>query len=370
MKKTAWHSVAAAGLVWALALAPAPAGMEKADGRMGSHARDGGGGEFQDESLWTYELVNGTAVVTSRPREGDIVVPDTLGGCPVVSIGYFAFQGCRGLLSVTLPATLAEIGDNAFQGCDALAEFRMPDDALHCTVRDGVLFSKDMKTLLLHPPGKAGAYAIPEGVETIAGFAFASDAVTSLTIPGTVASIGDFALCLGNVPTLVVPESVTSVGAGVFLWCSGLKTLYLPSSWKSTTIFEDSGGAPGCTVIYYPTRAERRYAAGLETLGQTADILSMDGDADLDGASNWEESVAGTDPFAPANRFEARILVRDGKMVVEPATAVSGRVYRVHGSANWPGSADTPAVWEDVTGEPELSGGDRRFFRLGVDFAE
>jgi hypothetical protein len=304
MKNTAWHSVAAAvGLVWALALAPAPAGMEKADGWMGSPARDGGGGESQDESLWTYELVDGTAVVTDGPTEGDIVVPATLGGCPVVSIGYFAFQGCTGLLSVTLPATLAEIEANAFQGCDALAEFRMPDDALHCTVRDGVLFSKDMKTLLLYPPGKAGAYAIPEGVETIAGFAFASDAVTSLAIPGTVASIGDFALCLGNVPTLVVPESVTSVGAGVFLWCSGLKTLYLPSSWKSTTIFEDSGGAPGCIVIYYPTRAERRYAAWLENLGQTADTLPMDGDADLDGATNREECVAGTDPFDPADRF-------------------------------------------------------------------
>lgn len=119
-----------------------------------------------------------------------------------------------------------------------------------------------------------------------------------------------------------------------------------------------------------PTRAERRYAAWLENLGQTADTLPMDGDADLDGASNWAECVAGTAPFDPADRFEARILVRDGKMVVEPATAVSGRVYRVHGSSNWPGSADSPPVWDDVTGKPELSGGDWRFFRVGVDFAE
>lgn len=329
-----------------------------------------GGRSVPDESLWTYELVNGTATVTSGPAEGDIVVPATLGGCPVDAIAYWAFQGCSGLHSVTLPATISDIGDNAFQGCDALVEFRLPPDALHCTVRDGVLFTKDMKTLLLYPPGKAGAYAIPEGVETIAGFAFASDAVTSLSIPGTVAAIGDFALCLGRVPTLVVPESVTAIGAGVFLWCSGLRTLYLPSTWKSTTLLEDSGGAPGCTVIYYPTLAERRYAAWLESLDRPAADLPMDGDADLDGASNWEECVAGTDPFDRAAGFSARIRTHGGKTLVEPSAAASGRVYRVYGTASLPVPGGTPPAWDDVTGIPDLSSGPWRYFRLGVDFAE
>lgn len=180
-----------------------------------------------------------------------------------------------------------------------------------------------------------------------------------------------FSLCLGCVATLTVPESVAAIGAGVFGWCSGLKTLYLPSSWQSTTMLDDSGGvAPGCMVLYYPTAAERRYADWLETLGQTADFLPMDGDADLDGASNWEECVAGTDPFDPADRFEARMLARGGMLVVEPSTAESGRVYRVHGTTNLLGSAETPPVWEDVTGAPELPSGDWRYFRVGVDFAD
>ena len=136
-------------------------------------------------------------------------------------------------------------------------------------------------------------------------------------------------------------------------------------------MLDDSGGvAPGCTVIYYPTATERRYSDWLETLGQTADTLPMDGDADLDGASNWEECVAGTNPFDTADRFEARILSRDGMLVVEPSTSESGRVYRVHGTTNLLGSVETPPVWEDVTGEPELSAGDWRYFRVGVDFGE
>lgn len=362
----------------------------------GEEGGEGGGDGPPDDPRWTYTLSGGMAIITSAQVEGDVVIPSVLGGCPVGAIEteafsscgamtsvvipdsvsnlwMWAFAGATGLVSATLPATLSGLEPQAFHGCDALASFSISPDAANYAVRDGVLFSKDMKTLCCFPPGKAGAYAIPEGTETVADFAFgaANNSVTSLTLPSTVTYLGNFSLCLGRVATLTVPESVTAIGAGVFGWCSGLETLYLPSSWQSTTMLDDSGGvAPGCTVIYYPTAAERRYADWLETLGQTADSLPMDGDADFDGASNWEECVAGTAPFDPADRFEARILTRDGMLVVEPSTAESGRVYRVHGTTNLLGTTETPPVWKDVTGEPELSSGDWRYFRVGVDFAD
>jgi hypothetical protein len=378
---------------WADAGVPEGCTVVVGDGEEGG---EGGGDEPPDESPWTYTLSDGMATITSAQVEGDVVIPSVLGGCPVGAIQSEAFSSCggmtsvvipdsvsnlwmwtftgaTGLVSATLPATLTGLEPQAFHECDALTSYSISPEAANYAVQDGVLFSKDMKTLCCFPPGKAGAYAIPEGTETVADFAFgaANSSVTSLTIPSTVTYLGNFSLCFSQVATLTVPESVTAIGAGVFGWCSGLKTLYLPSSWQSTTMLDDSGGvAPGCTVIYYPTVAEKRYSAWLETLGQTADALPMDGDADLDGASNWEECVAGTDPFDATERFEARILSRDGKMVVEPSTAASGRVYRVHGTADLLGTEGTPPVWDDLTGVQEPSTGDWRYFRVGVDFAQ
>lgn len=361
----------------------------------GGEGEGGGGGAPLDEFPWTYTLYDGLATVTSGPTEGDIVIPSTLGGCPVgavgeaafsecggltsvvipdsvTRIGWFAFEYCNRLLSVTLPAALSGIGDRAFLGCDALQSFLIPPDSTNYATLDGVLFSKDMKTLRSFPPGKTGSYTVPDGVERIESFAFSGGGITDLTLPDTLTSIGDFALCVGSVSSLTVPDGVQSIGAGVFLWCSGLKKLVVPASWKDTTILSDSGGVPaGCKVVYAPSLTEKRYATWLATLDCTTADLPIDGDADSDGASNWEECVAGTNPFDPADRFEARILARDdGTMVVEPSSAESGRVYRVHGTTHLLGADGTPPVWDDLTGVPELSSGYWHYFRVGVDFAE
>lgn len=62
---------------------------------------------------WTYTISNGEASVggysspaVSPTTSGSIVVPSTLGGRPVTSIGYSAFSGCSGLTSVTIPGSV------------------------------------------------------------------------------------------------------------------------------------------------------------------------------------------------------------------------------------------------------------------------
>ncbi len=42
-------------------------------------------------------------------------------------IGEFAFSGCSGLTSLTLPAGITEIGSGAFQGCSGLTSLNLPD---------------------------------------------------------------------------------------------------------------------------------------------------------------------------------------------------------------------------------------------------
>lgn len=56
---------------------------------------------------------------------------------------------------------------------------------------DGVLYSKDMKTLVLFPAGRTGSFTIPEGVETVADGAFNYSAIEELVLPKSLKHIGD-----------------------------------------------------------------------------------------------------------------------------------------------------------------------------------
>ena len=71
---------------------------------------------------------NKTVTVVGNPSgskpTGDLTIPEsvTYGGIsyPVTSIGNWAFFGCSGLTSVTIPNSVTSIGDEAFRDCSGL----------------------------------------------------------------------------------------------------------------------------------------------------------------------------------------------------------------------------------------------------------
>lgn len=79
------------------------------------------------EEGYTYTVSNGAAKITSGPKSGHIVIPSTLGGYPVRTIGQFAFENCTDLTGVTLPSTLTLVDYKAFIGCSNLMEIVIPD---------------------------------------------------------------------------------------------------------------------------------------------------------------------------------------------------------------------------------------------------
>ena len=53
---------------------------------------------------WSYSSDGLVAIVQGvSPAGGSVSIPSTLGGKPVTSIGEYAFYGCSGLTSVTIP---------------------------------------------------------------------------------------------------------------------------------------------------------------------------------------------------------------------------------------------------------------------------
>ena len=101
-----------------------------------------------------YTIENGEAVVTKVPNKVSItkiVIPDEYEGVPVTKINDFAAVNLEYVTEITIGKNVKEIGPWAMENNQHVTAFNVDDNnAFLCDV-DGVLYSKDMKTLLFYP---------------------------------------------------------------------------------------------------------------------------------------------------------------------------------------------------------------------------
>ena len=148
----------------------------------------------------------------------------------ITSIGNCVFGGCSDLESVSLPASVTSIGWDAFDSSNLSSINVDQGNAVYSSV-DGVLFSKDKKTLIFCPKGKSGSFAIPSGVKVIGRSAFAwCSNLTGLTIPDGVEKIGERAFDNSGITSLELPDSVTVIENSALINCSSLTSLKLSAN--------------------------------------------------------------------------------------------------------------------------------------------
>ena len=180
----------------------------------------------------------------------------------VTSIGKYAFYGCSGLTSLTLPSGVTEIGEEAFHGCSGLTSLTIPSGVTEIGFGafDGC---KGLTSL-----------TIPSSVTKIGRFAFdGCSGLTSLTIPSSVTSIdcwGVFRGCSG-LTSLTLPSCVTSIGWGAFYGCSGLTSLTIPSG--VTKIGESA--FQGCSRLTTLTIPSSVTWIGLEAFSGCSGLTSI-----------------------------------------------------------------------------------------------
>ena len=185
---------------------------------------------------WTYVIQSDETVslgngfgypAVSESTMGTLIIPRTINGKSVTSIGSSAFSGCSGLTSVTIPSSVTSIGSSAFSGCSGLTSITLPfvgsrrgnsetSESLFGYIFGTSSYTGGTETSQYYSSSWWKTYYIPSSLKSVV--------ITDETVIG----YGAFYDCSG-LTSVTIPSSVTSIGSSAFLGCSGLKLIYVDS---------------------------------------------------------------------------------------------------------------------------------------------
>lgn len=160
-------------------------------------------GSLKNIELWArfsqsplvFDLVGSSAYsvrAANTSISGNIEIPQTYNGKPVVVIQNSAFKDCSNVTSVLIPSSIKSIGINAFENCSNITET-----------------------------------TIPEGVTLIGNNTFLGcEKLASVTLPTSLENIGAnaFAGCT-SLTSIVLPKNIQEIGANAFANCTKLATI-------------------------------------------------------------------------------------------------------------------------------------------------
>ncbi len=209
---------------------------------------------YTEECPW-YDFQS--AVRTLRVSEG------------VENVAPANFSACINLTTVYLPASVTEISSN-FYGCFAIMNYAVDGSNPVYRSIDGVLYSRDGKTLFNFPAGRTGSYTVPAGTTAIAASAFQDASLSGITLPASVTFLGDgaFSGC-SNLGVFDIPEGVTEVGNSLLSGCERLTFVTIPASVNRIGPFAFQGCVrlgPGLLLPEGLTRIDYQAFAGCRSL--------------------------------------------------------------------------------------------------------
>jgi hypothetical protein len=322
-------------------------------------------------------------------------------GNHLTSIGDSAFISCYPLTNITLPISLTSIGNSAFAMCDNLRGVYFEGNAPSVGTN---VFAGDLSLTVYYVPGTTGwgatldgsptapwwpyartinnatitltaytglggAVAIPGAiyglpVTGIGDAAFASCALTSVTIPASVTSLGVSAFASCALTNVTIPSSVTSLGDNAFSFCASLTSAIIGSGVTNLGACAFLS-CPSLTAVFFQGNAPG------------ADASAFDDDSHatvyyLPGTTGWASTFAGR----PTMLWNPQAQTSDGSFGVRTnrfgfnITGSSNLVIVVEACTNLANPAWSPVHTNTLTGgssyfsDPQWTNHPARFYRL------
>ena len=189
---------------------------------------------------------------------GHVEVPAQIDHVPVTKLGGDARDRAEGTVATLLiPPSVREIDARFLSHLYGLQAYDLSGESEWLSVRDGVLFNADGSTLLAYPRAYGGKDSLIS-TDRGSGFAFLADDLNDLiserdfllydeqgrliysvrvngssyTIPDGVRTIADYAFFGADVTEVHFTDGLERIGADAFAWCRKLEDVTFPRSLR------------------------------------------------------------------------------------------------------------------------------------------
>ena len=211
---------------------------------------------------YEYTVEDGRVTITKYlGSESEVIVPGEIEGKPVVAIGANAFAKNEAIVKMTLPASVASIGQSAFAMCTKLESINAENVEsfgayafFQCSSLKAIAFKDSIETLPVYLFSECTSLAnvklpanlkalsnhlfdacerlksvdIPDGVTLIDRSAFENAGIETIVIPDTVTEIGDYAFENAPLTGITFGKNVEKLGSLVFWGCDKLTEIVIP----------------------------------------------------------------------------------------------------------------------------------------------
>lgn len=185
----------------------------------------------EKDNFYKNAEVSGTTLVKYKGDDESVSIPEG-----ITTIKNSAFYNAKAK-TIKIPASVTKIEEvSLYSKCAERYEVDIANNTYKSV--DGVVYSKDGRTLVQFPNGRSGYYDMPNDVEKVCPSAISGcTKLTGLNLSNRLTYIIPHMFCGTAFSTLNIPSSVTTIGNNAFEMCTALSSITIPGN---VTVIEDN----------------------------------------------------------------------------------------------------------------------------------